>query len=96
LLVSLKYVAGTSLPRAHEFVEHCGVMISPATVSNTVRDAAELFHAEKEEIFRAGLAATTYQHIDDTSARVGGEFCTRTSSAIRSTPPASRHRTKTD
>ena len=74
LLVSLKYVAGTSLPRAHEFVEHCGVVISPATVSNIVRDTAELFHAEKEEIFRAGLAATTYQHIDDTSARVGGEF----------------------
>jgi hypothetical protein len=74
LLVSLKYVAGTSLPRAHEFVEHCGVVISPATVSNIMRDTAELFHAEKEEIFRAGLAATSYQHIDDTSARVGGEF----------------------
>ena len=74
LLVSLKYVAGTSLPRAHEFVEHCGVVISPATVSNIVRDAAELFQGEKEEIFRAGLAATTYQHIDDTFARVGGEF----------------------
>ena len=74
LLVSLKYVAGTSLPRAHELVEHCGVVISPASVSNIVRDTAGLFHAEKEEIFRAGLAATTYQHIDDTSARVGGQF----------------------
>jgi|SRR5208337_358967 len=74
LLVSLKYVAGTSLPRAHEFVEHCGVVISPTSVSNIVRDAAELFHEEKEEIFRAGLAATTYQHIDDTFARVGGQF----------------------
>jgi len=74
LLASLKYVAGTSLPRAHEFVEHCGVVISSATVSNIVRDAAELFQGEKEEIFRAGLAATTYQHIDDTFARVGGEF----------------------
>ena len=74
LLVSLKYVGGTSLPRAHEFVEHCGVVISPASVANILRDTAESFHAEKEEIFRAGLAATTYQHIDDTSARVGGEF----------------------
>jgi hypothetical protein len=55
-------------------VEHCGVVISPASVSNIVREAAELFHEEKEEIFRAGLAATTYQHIDDTFARVGGEF----------------------
>jgi len=74
LLVSLKYVAGTSLPRAHEFVEHCGVVISAASVSNIVRDAAELFQGEKEEIFRAGLAATTYQHIDDTFARVGGKL----------------------
>ena len=74
LLVSLKYVAGTSLPRAHEFVEHCGAVISLASVSNIVRDVAELFHEEKEENFRAGLAATTYQHIDDTFARVGGEF----------------------
>jgi hypothetical protein len=74
LLVSLKYVAGSSLPRAHEFVEHCGVVISPASVSNIVRDAAQLFHAEKEELFRAGLVATSYQHIDDTSARVGGQF----------------------
>ena len=74
LVVSLKYVAGTSLPRAHEFVEHCGVVISPASVSNIVRDTAELFHGEKEELFRVGLAATPYQHIDDTSARVGGEF----------------------
>ena len=74
LLVSLKYVAGTSLPRQHEFVEHCGVVISRASVSNIVRDAAELFYGEKEEIFRAGLAATTYQHIDDTFARVGGEL----------------------
>ena len=55
-------------------MEHCGVVISPASVSNIVRDAAELFHGEKEEIFRAGLAATTYQHIDDTFARVGGKF----------------------
>ena len=43
-------------------------------MSNIVRDAAELFYGEKEEIFRAGLAATTYQHIDDTFARVGGEL----------------------
>jgi hypothetical protein len=50
------------------------VVISPASVSNIVRDAADLFQGEKEEIFRAGLAATTYQHIDDTFARVGGQF----------------------
>ena len=74
LLVSLKYVAGTSLPRAQELVEHFGIVISPASVVNILHDAAARLAAEREDLFRAGLAATSYQHIDDTSARVGGEF----------------------
>lgn len=74
LLVSLKYVAGASLPRAQELVEHFGIVISPASVVNILHDAAARLGPEKEDLFRAGLAATTYQHIDDTSARVGGEF----------------------
>ena len=65
-------------------------------LSNIVRDAAELFHGEKEEIFRAGLAATTYQHIDDTLPGWGASFGTRISSAIRFTRPILQHRTKTD
>lgn len=74
LLVSLKYVAGTSLPRARELVEHFGIVISPASVVNILHDAAARLGPEKEALFRAGLAATSYQHVDDTSARVGGEF----------------------
>ena len=31
------------------------------------------FHEEKTDIFQAGLKSTTYQQIDDTSARVKGE-----------------------
>lgn len=74
LLVSLKYVAGTSLPRAQELVEHFGIVISSASVVNILHGAAAQLQAEREDLFRAGLAATPYQHIDDTSARVGGEF----------------------
>jgi hypothetical protein len=74
LLVSLKYVAGTSLPRARALIEHFGIVISPASVVNILHDAAAQLRPEREAIFQAGLAATTYQHVDDTSCRVGGEF----------------------
>jgi hypothetical protein len=40
LLVSLKYVAGASLPRARSLVEHFGIVISPASVVNILHDAA--------------------------------------------------------
>ncbi len=74
LLVSLKYVAGTSLPRAQEFVQHFGVVISSASVSNILLHTAELFQSERADILQAGFASTTYQQIDDTSARVAGQF----------------------
>jgi hypothetical protein len=74
LLVSLKYVAGTSLPRARSLVEHFGIVISSASVVNILHDAAARLRPERDAIFQAGLAATTYQHVDDTSCRVGGEF----------------------
>jgi len=74
LLVSLKYVAGTSLPRARSLVEHFGIVISSASVVNILHAAAARLRPEREAIFQAGLAATTYQHVDDTSCRVGGEF----------------------
>ena len=74
LLVSLKYVAGTSLPRARSLVEHFGIVISSASVVNILHDAAAALRPEREAIFQAGLAATTYQQVDDTSCRVGGEF----------------------
>jgi len=74
LLVSLKYVAGTSLPRARSLVEHFGIVISSASVVNILHDAAARLQPERAAIFQAGLAATTHQHVDDTSCRVGGEF----------------------
>ena len=72
LLVSLKFVAGTSEPGARELLEGFGVQISPASVSNILLEAADLFHDDKRELFRAGLASTSYQHLDDTSATVNG------------------------
>lgn len=73
LVVTLKYIAGTSQPRILEFLEAVGVLISPAAISNIFLDTAEPFHEEKSDVFRAGLESTSYQQIDDTSARVNGE-----------------------
>ena len=67
-------MAGTSLPRARCLVEHFGIVISPASVVNILHDAAARQRLERDAIFQAGLAATAYQHVDDTSCRVGGEF----------------------
>ena len=45
---------------------------SKATISRILTEDNDLFHEEKSEIFLSGLNSTTYQQIDDTSARVNG------------------------
>src|SRR5450756_2164761 len=42
------------------------------TISRILTEDNDLFHEEKSEIFLSGLNSTTYQQIDDTSARVNG------------------------
>ena len=49
------------------------IFISAGTVSNMLIKGKEEFHEEKEQIIRAGFEATTYQQIDDTSARENGQ-----------------------
>jgi hypothetical protein len=72
LILTLYHVANVSEPKIHEFLENMGVWISRATISRIVTEYNDLFDKEKSEIFQAGLSSTTYQQIDDTSARVNG------------------------
>jgi len=72
LILTLYHVANVSEPNIHEFLENRGVCISKATISRIITKDNDLFHEEKSEIFQAGLSSTTYQQIDDTSARVNG------------------------
>ena len=72
LILTLYHVANVSEPKIHEFLENVGVWISKATISRILTEDNDLFHEEKSEIFRSGLNSTTYQQIDDTSARVNG------------------------
>lgn len=73
LIYTQKHVANMSEPKIEEFLETVGIHISPATISRTLTKNNEPFHQEKADIVEAGLAATRYQQIDDTSARVRGE-----------------------
>jgi len=69
----LKNECNMSEPKILEFIRSCKIIISAGTVSNMLIKDKEVFHEEKEQICEAGLRATRYQQIDDTSARVNGE-----------------------
>ncbi len=96
LLVSLKYVAGTSLPRAHEFVEHCGVVISPPACRTSYGTRRSCFRERRKRFsgrgWRPRLTSTSTTPSPAWEVSCG----TRISSAIRFTPPTLPHRTKTD
>jgi len=62
-----------SEPKIIEFLENVGIHISKGTISNLLVKGHEEFHAEKEAVYEAGLASSSYQHIDDTSTRVNGK-----------------------
>ena len=60
-------------PKIIEFLENVGIQISKGTLSNLLVNGHEDFHAEKEAVYAAGLASSSYQHVDDTPTRVNGQ-----------------------
>ncbi len=76
LVLQLAYQGQMSGPKIREVLGSVGVVLSPATMT-TLLHAPPVFAAEYEEIARAGLASSTYQHLDETSTRVDGveEHC---------------------
>jgi hypothetical protein len=55
-----------------------GVDISSGELNNLLTENKEVFHQEKIDILPAGLAASSYIHVDDTGARHQGKngYCT--------------------
>ena len=74
-ILTLYHVANASEPKIHEYLKSIGILISKSTISRIITEDNDLFHEEKAAIFQAGLNSTTYQQIDDTSARVNGSNC---------------------
>ena len=56
-----------------DFFQNFGIQVSSAYISNQWTKGYDDFHQEKAAIFKAGLSSTSYQQIDDTSARVKGQ-----------------------
>jgi len=73
MVLMLKSACNMSESKILDFLHNSKIIISAGTVSNMLIKNKEEFHEEKEQIVRAGLEATIYQQIDDTSARVNGE-----------------------
>ncbi len=73
LVITLYYATNASEPKIIELLSHMGIFISKGQVSNILTKKNESWHAEKDEIYQAGLNSSRWQHIDDTSTRVDGE-----------------------
>ncbi len=73
LVLTLYYASNMTEPKIEELLDHIGISISAGQVSNLlIKDQGD-WHQEKEAVWRAGLASSDWQHIDDTSTRVNGE-----------------------
>lgn len=72
LIPVLKSECNMSEPKIKGFFENFGVKISQSYISSLWTDKQEIFHNEKDEIYRAGLESGSFQQIDDTGGKVNG------------------------
>ena len=73
LILTLYNDSGMTEMSIVRFLQTHGIQISKGTVSRMITDNHDVFHQEKDAIFNKGLRLTSYQHIDDTFARVNGK-----------------------
>lgn len=66
------YHAHVTQPLILEQLRELGADISAGQVNRILTEGKEGFHAEKDEILRAGLAVSGYVNVDDTGARHQG------------------------
>jgi len=59
--------------RIHKMLSDIGIIISSGEISNIIIKNNNTFCKEAKDITEAGIKSSSYQHIDDTGARVGGE-----------------------
>jgi hypothetical protein len=67
------YGQGVSEPKIHELLLQLGIEISRGQISNMLTQGRDDFHAEKAEVYAAGLRSSPWQQIDDTLTRVDGQ-----------------------
>jgi len=72
------YHALVTQPLILEQLFEIGIDISSGEINRIITEDKEIFHREKEEILKVGLAVSKYIHVDDTGARHNGKngYCT--------------------
>src|SRR5882724_8037583 len=73
LALTLYFGGQMSEPKVAALLRSVGVQISDGHISNLLIKDQGAFHAEKDALYRAGLASSPWQHLDDTSTRVNGQ-----------------------
>jgi len=58
--------------RIHQMLSDIGISISAGEISNIIIKDHDNFHQERANIIKTGIQSSSYQHIDDTGARVQG------------------------
>ncbi len=72
--VMLYYELRVPQEKILKLLQSQGIVISAGKISHLLsQQYLEEFTTERDEVLKAGLASTTYQHIDDTGMRVNGE-----------------------
>lgn len=71
-VLALAYASGVSQPKIRELLQTVGITISAGEISNLLIKGHAIFHQERQEIVRAGVASTSYAHLDSTATRVSG------------------------
>jgi len=72
-VIALHHEYKISQPEIHKMLTNIGVLISRSTISRILLDNHDIFHEEKSDVVLAGLMASRYAHLDDTSGRVNGQ-----------------------
>ncbi len=72
-VLSLAYASGVSQPKIKELLQTVGLIISAGEISTMLIKHQEVFHQERQDILAAGVASTSWQHLDSTATRVYGQ-----------------------
>jgi hypothetical protein len=73
LATAMYFGTNSSEPKILEFFRYFGLLISDGELSNLLIKEQDDFHAEKDEVYEAGLRSSPWQHTDDTQTRVDGQ-----------------------
>jgi regulator of replication initiation timing len=71
-VMSLYYGGNMTQGKLLEFLENIGISMSAGYLSNLLIKNIDYFESEFNEVYVSGLSSTTWQHLDQTSARVKG------------------------